>query len=77
MSTYTAVYRPKNEFSLDNTNIESYVMTAEGVLADFKKMHKLGVIIDDNQNGNIGMSCETTDPKTIIELKSLGFEKLS
>ncbi|QLF88156.1 hypothetical protein Eyrgjafa_gp_10 [Pelagibacter phage Eyrgjafa EXVC018P] len=77
MSTYNVVYRPKNEFDLQDTSIDSLIMTAEGVLEDFKKMKELGVVINDNQSGNISMDCETTDPKTIIELKSLGFEKLS
>jgi len=77
MSTYNVVYRPKNEFDLQDTSIDSLIMTAEGVLEDFKKMKKLGVVINDNQSGNISMDCEAQDPQAIMELKGLGFEKVS
>ena len=50
-------------------------MTAEGVLQDLKDMKKLGVVADDNQDGVIGMSCETADPLAIVELKKMGFEE--
>jgi len=75
MSTMTTVYRPKNEFDMENTSIDSLIMTAEGVLQDFKSMQKLGVKINDNQSGNISMECQTADPQAIIELKKLGFEQ--
>ena len=77
MSTYNVVYRPKNEFDLQDTSIDSLIMTAEGVLEDFKKMKKLGVVINDNQSGNISVDCEAQDPQVIMELKGLGFEKVS
>ena len=77
MSTMTTVYRPKNEFDLENTSIDSLIMTAEGVLQDFKNMKKLGVVVNDNQTGNISMECQTADPTAIIELKKMGFENES
>ena len=75
MSLYTTRYNPKAEFSIDNTSIDSLIMTAEGVLQDLKNMKKLGVVADDNQDGVIGMSCETADPLAIVELKKMGFEE--
>ena len=75
MSLYRTRYNPKAEFSIDNTSIDSLIMTAEGVLQDLKNMKKLGVVADDNQDGVIGMSCETADPLAIVELKKMGFEE--
>jgi len=76
MSIFNLTYRPKNVFDLEETNTDTLIMTAEGVLSEFKAMKKLGVKVIDNQNGIIGMECETTDPQAIIELKKLGFEKI-
>jgi hypothetical protein len=75
MSLYTTRYNPKAEFDIDNTSIDSLIMTAEGVLQDLKDMKKLGVVAEDNQGGVIGMSCETADPLAIVELKKMGFEE--
>ena len=75
MSLYTTRYDPNSEFDIENTSIDSLIMTAEGVLQDLKDMKKLGVVADDNQDGVIGMSCETADPLAIVELKKMGFEE--
>ena len=75
MSLYTNSYNPKTEFDIENTSIDSLIMTAQGVLQDLKDMKKCGVIAEDNQGGIIGMSCETADPVAIVELKKMGFEK--
>ena len=75
MSLFTTRYDPNSEFDIENTSIDSLIMTAEGVLQDLKNIKKLGVVADDNQDGVIGMSCETTDPLATVELKKMGFEE--
>ena len=75
MSLFTMRFNGKHEFDDDNISMDNMIMNATGLLENLKSMQKLGVVAEDNQGGIIGMSCETTDPTAIVELKKLGFEE--
>ena len=75
MSLFTMRFNGKHEFDDDNVSIDNMIMNATGILHNLENMKKMGVVAEDNQGGIIALSCETTEPIAIAELKKLGFEE--
>ena len=75
MSLFTMRFDARHEFDNDNISLDNMVMNATGLLHNLQNMQKMGVVAEDNQGGIIALSCETTEPIAITELKKLGFEE--
>ena len=73
MSNYRLTLQTREYFNEVKT-IGEAVMEAESLANDLKHMLQAGAEITDNDGTNIILEASSTDPKTMVQLKSLRFE---
>jgi hypothetical protein len=73
MSNYRLTLQTREYFEEAKT-IGQAIMEAESLANDLKHMLQAGAEITDNDGTNIILEASSTDPKTMVQLKSLRFE---
>ena len=73
MSNYRLTLQPREYFNEVKT-INEAINEAESLTNDLKSMLHAGAEVVESDGTNIVLQATSTDPKTIIQLKSLRFE---
>lgn len=73
MTLYSMRYRPKDMF--EGKDFDEQIMNCRQVINDFETMKRVGCKITDNDGTNIAVEVDTTDPKAIVEVKTIGLQK--
>ena len=73
MNTYRLTLQTREYFNEAKT-IGEAIIEAESLANDLKSMLQAGAEITDNDGTNIILEAQSTDPKTMAQLKSLRFE---
>ena len=73
MSNYRLTLQTREYFNEVKT-INEAIVEAESLANDLKHMLQAGAEITDNDGTNIILEASSTDPKTMVQLKSLRFE---
>ena len=73
MSNYRLTLQPREYFNEVKT-INEAINEAESLTNDLKSMLHAGAEVVQSDGTNIVLEAQSTDPKTMVELKSLRFE---